>query len=114
MTNPLLIHQRFQNYQATFTVLNTPVVKRRWLQGLSDGKAFSESAPDAWTDWVQKGSYQTGKTNPHHRRLHHCPKHPLGWRGRSVSTVHLHTIRSIYTFHLRVGATIDDVPDYAK
>ncbi len=48
--------QRFQNYRAVFTVLNTPVVARSWLQKLSDGNSDSfASAPPAWQSWVKTG-----------------------------------------------------------
>lgn len=48
--------QRFQNYRAVFTVLNTPVVARSWLQKLSDRNSDSfASAPPAWQSWVKTG-----------------------------------------------------------
>jgi hypothetical protein len=50
--------QRFQNYQATFTVLDAPVIERAWLQGLADGSSLSANAPGAWSDWVRKGRYR--------------------------------------------------------
>src|SRR5262249_6450464 len=51
--------QRFQNYRAVFTVLNTPVVARSWLQELGNGNAVSlVSAPTAWQSWVKTGRAQ--------------------------------------------------------
>ena len=50
--------QRFQNYQATFTVLDAPVIERAWLQDLADGSSLSANAPGAWSDWVRKGRYR--------------------------------------------------------
>ena len=50
--------QRFQNYQATFTVLDVPVVSRAWLHDLANGNSVSANAPIAWTDCVHKGRYR--------------------------------------------------------
>ena len=50
--------QRFQNYEATFTVLNAPVVDRAWLRDLVFGDSLTSTAPRAWCDWVRKGRYE--------------------------------------------------------
>jgi len=50
--------QRFQNYRATFTILDVPVVARAWLTDLADGKGLTDNAPDTWRQWVEKGSYK--------------------------------------------------------
>jgi len=51
--------QRFQNYRAVFTVLNTPVVVRSWLQELGNGSIASlASAPPVWQSWVKTGRAQ--------------------------------------------------------
>ena len=51
--------QRFQNYQATFTVLDAPVLDRAWLRDLVDGDSItSKKAPHAWSEWVRKGRYR--------------------------------------------------------
>jgi len=49
--------QRFQNYQATFTVLDAPVIERAWLNDLANGDSLTANAPVAWSDWVHKGHY---------------------------------------------------------
>ncbi|MFS0754464.1 restriction endonuclease [Noviherbaspirillum sp. 1P10PC] len=49
--------QRFQNYRATFTILDVPVVSRLWLADLAAGRPSTESAPKAWQDWVATGRY---------------------------------------------------------
>lgn len=46
--------QRFQNYRATFTLLDEAVVPRAWVHAVGQGK-FSELAPNAWTAWVASG-----------------------------------------------------------
>jgi hypothetical protein len=50
--------QRFQNYRATFSILDVPVVKRAWLEEILLGTRLSTSAPDAWTAWVRRGIYR--------------------------------------------------------
>ena len=50
--------QRFQNYQATFTVLDTPLISRAWLDDLAGGENLTVNAPDAWREWVELGRYQ--------------------------------------------------------
>src|SRR5262249_15186762 len=50
--------QRFQNYRATFTVLNVPVVHRAWLKDLAAGITSTNNAPEAWCDWVRFGRYK--------------------------------------------------------
>lgn len=44
---------RFQNYKATLTVLDVPVVSRAWVKDIQAGDAISSPhAPKAWLDWV--------------------------------------------------------------
>lgn len=50
-------NHRFQNYRATFTVLNVPVVGREWLNELANGNPLSTNVPKAWSDWVNRGQY---------------------------------------------------------
>jgi hypothetical protein len=47
--------QRFQNYKATFTVLNLDVVSRTWLAELQDGKPLGPACPPIWRQWVKTG-----------------------------------------------------------
>lgn len=50
--------QRFQNYQATFTVLDAPVISRAWINDLAAGDSLTVNAPDAWREWVERGRYR--------------------------------------------------------
>ena len=50
--------QRFQNYRALFTVLETPRVSRAWLEDLRVGQPLSDSCPAHWRQWVDEGSYR--------------------------------------------------------
>jgi len=50
---------RFQNYKATFTILDVPVVSRAWLSDIQKGKAVeSPYAPACWLDWVASRRYK--------------------------------------------------------
>ncbi len=49
--------KRFQNYRATFTVLDIPHITRIWLQDLNDSNELTHSAPKSWTAWVRVGTY---------------------------------------------------------
>lgn len=46
--------QRFQNYKATFTLLDEAVIPRAWVHASGQGNS-PELAPSAWTAWVESG-----------------------------------------------------------
>lgn len=48
--------QRFQNYRATFTVLDVAKVSRRWISDVIRGTPHTVNAPRVWRDWVATGS----------------------------------------------------------
>jgi hypothetical protein len=48
---------RFQNYQARFTVLNTPSVTRAWIDQLVAGQRLGSHCPAVWRAWVERGTY---------------------------------------------------------
>jgi hypothetical protein len=50
--------QRFQNYRAVFTILDTDKIGRAWIRDLESGNPLSSNAPKAWTSWVTSGSYK--------------------------------------------------------
>lgn len=50
-------NQRFQNYQAAFTILDIPVLSRAWIGDILSGNPNSPSAPSAWKEWILNGSY---------------------------------------------------------
>ena len=47
--------QRFQNYQAKFTILDIPTLPRRWLNALQYNRSWEADAPAAWIEWRQSG-----------------------------------------------------------
>jgi hypothetical protein len=50
--------RRFQNYRATFTVLNEQVVSRAWIHEILGGDPLGPSCPQAWRTWVETGVYR--------------------------------------------------------
>ena len=50
--------QRFQNYRATFTILDVPTVSRQWLDDLRAGNRNSCHEPNAWREWIETGRYK--------------------------------------------------------
>lgn len=56
---------RFQNYKATFTVLNVPVVSRAWVKDIQAGNTISSPhAPKLWLDWVGGRKFTPLKSVP--------------------------------------------------
>ncbi len=56
---------RFQNYKATFTVLDVPVVRRSWIEDIKNGKAISSPhVPKPWLDWVGGRKFTSLKSVP--------------------------------------------------
>lgn len=56
---------RFQNYKATFTVLDIPVIARQWIVDTQSGNAAnSPHAPKAWLDWIKGRKYNPLKSIP--------------------------------------------------
>ncbi len=49
--------QRFQNYRATFTILDVATVSRAWIEELKAGEALGPSCPKAFRTWREGGPY---------------------------------------------------------
>ena len=47
--------KRFQNYRATLTILDVPVVTRDWIREILAKQPDSPKAPKAWLEWMRKG-----------------------------------------------------------
>lgn len=47
--------QRFQNYRATFSVLDVRSISRAWLDDIAAGHIDPTSAPQEWTQWRKVG-----------------------------------------------------------
>jgi hypothetical protein len=55
-------NQRFQNYKALFTILDVPVIDRKWIKDLAAADDLypcrnMDNAPDVWKQWIDKGVY---------------------------------------------------------
>ena len=49
--------ERFQNYKATFTIIDVAKINRAWIQDLKKGEKFTKNAPKEWLNWVDNGNY---------------------------------------------------------
>lgn len=68
--------ERFQNYQAYFTILNVPVISRAWISDLLAGNPLSGNCPDAWRRWVRTGDFdalQAGSTIAYRKKSEQLP-----------------------------------------
>lgn len=57
-------NQRFQNYQAYFTILNVTVIPLMWIDDLLKGDHLSKNCPSAWRRWVDTGEYDALAASP--------------------------------------------------
>ena len=49
---------RYQNYKAIFTILDVPIIDRRWLDDLESGDGINSAyAPKVWKKWIKTGKY---------------------------------------------------------
>jgi hypothetical protein len=71
--------QRFQNYRARFTVLDTGTVPRLWIAELSAGQPLGPACPPEWRRWVDTGNYTPLLAPPHD---HHPSPRPARARSR--------------------------------
>lgn len=58
--------KRFQNYKATFTILNDGVVPHTWLESIVSGEQphAAEGCPSAYLKWINTGRYDSLTTEP--------------------------------------------------
>jgi hypothetical protein len=72
--------QRFQNYRALFTVLRAGEVSRLWIDDLLSDDDPLVRAPDAWKEWVEKGTYRAlaaSRSIAHRNRDEQLPRDKL-------------------------------------
>lgn len=51
--------ERYQNYKATFTVLDEGLILKDWLRSLEEGQpVINQYTPKKWAQWVEKGIYK--------------------------------------------------------
>lgn len=83
--------QRFQNYRAAFTVLNTPVVDRAWIDQILAGQPLGDACPPAWAEWVHGRAYDTliaPATKVIRSRADQLPPDPVG--KQILAAIHQH------------------------
>lgn len=49
--------KRFQNYRATFTILDAGRIDRAWISDIQTGTAYTKHAPPTWRAWIDHGQY---------------------------------------------------------
>jgi hypothetical protein len=76
--------QRFQNYRAMFTVLDTPVVTRKWLDDIKARNPQSINAPAAWREWIKDGSYRPLRAVPSLEYRSKAEQLPEDQSGRAI------------------------------
>lgn len=72
--------QRFQNYRATFTVLDEPRIPRNWIDDIRSGHKYSTNAPRSWIEWVKGGDYKpllAPKAVTHRSKQQQLPEHGI-------------------------------------
>ena len=77
-----LDEQRFQNYRAIFTVMDTPVIPRVWIRSLLVGDSLGAGCPAAWRRWVETGIYAplvAERIRRWRSRTEQQPTTPEGW-----------------------------------
>jgi len=80
--------RRFQNYRARFTILDVPLISRRWITEIQEGRAGS-CAPNAWTSWIEGGSpraLRATRSIEYRRKSDQLPQQPDGVQ--IVDTIH--------------------------
>lgn len=48
---------RFQNYEATFTILDVDQIPQAWISDLKVGDYLTKNTPEAWAEWRERGIY---------------------------------------------------------
>lgn len=74
---------RFQNYRATFTILDAGVISRSWLDDVISENINSANAPDVWRQWVASGTYRplaSERTIEYRNKLEQLPSDEPGKR----------------------------------
>ena len=68
--------ERFQNYQAVFTILDVSEIPREWIEDLINSEPLSTNCPDKWKEWVNSGVYtplQAPSTISHRTKSEQLP-----------------------------------------
>jgi hypothetical protein len=91
--------ERFQNYRATFTILDVATVSRSWLDEISNGQTLGPSCPAPYRDWVTTGNYaplESPRTIQYRTRSQQAPESKEG--AALVQTVYNYFVDDPYSF----------------
>jgi hypothetical protein len=55
---------RFQNYKAIFTILDIPIISRKWIEDLKNGNNSMVNAPEVYKQWINTGRAKPLKAEP--------------------------------------------------
>jgi hypothetical protein len=72
---------RFQNYRATFTILDVPVISRQWIADVASGSPLGPTCPAAWRAWIEKGAFvplKAPRTLEYRKREEQLPSDAFG------------------------------------
>jgi hypothetical protein len=72
-------------YRARFTVLDTGIVSREWIDAVRTGQPAHISAPPAWTAWIAGGARRALRAPP--VREHRTPEEQMPTAGRDAALV---------------------------
>lgn len=50
--------ERFQNYRATFTILDEAAIQKNWIDEAQKGLPGVENAPSSWKQWIKFAKYK--------------------------------------------------------
>jgi len=90
---------RFQNYRATFSILDAGVISRAWVSSLISGDGSSDAAPRVWKQWIASGSYRSllgERTIEYRTRVEQSPSDESG--RRIISAIHSYFAESPHAF----------------
>lgn len=85
------VGNRFQNYRATFTILDVPIASRAWIIDVQHGEHLTGNAPVAWRRWVEHGKYDALRAAPN--IAHRTPGQQT-----EMSASHARLVRCIYEY----------------
>ncbi len=72
---------RFQNYRARFTILDVPVVSRKWIADVLNRNPSSDNTPFAWSTWVETGQrhpLRASRSVEYRTKLEQLPRERVG------------------------------------
>jgi hypothetical protein len=83
--------QRFQNYQATFTILDVPVITRHWINSVIAGDPLGAGCPTPWHSFVATGAYAALRSERIRRWRTKADQLPSSAEGRAI-------LRTVYDY----------------